>query len=99
MKQLPDWQNPEVLHIGREEARASLIPFTCEKAALTGDRGLSDCYRLLNGEWDFCYAAKGVAPEGFQEPDYDLDAGWDTLPVPANWQMHGYDIPQYANVN
>lgn len=99
MKQLPDWQNPDVLHIGREEARASLIPFTCEKAALTGDRGLSDCYRLLNGEWDFCYAAKGVAPEGFQEPDYDLDAGWDTLPVPANWQMHGYDIPQYANVN
>ena len=99
MKQLPDWQNPDVLHIGREEPRASLIPYTCEKAALIGDRGLSDCYRLLNGEWDFCYAAKGVAPEGFQDPEYDLDAGWDTLPVPANWQMHGYDAPQYANVN
>jgi len=99
MKQLPDWQNPNVLHIGREEARTSLIPYTCEKAALAGDRGLSDCYRLLNGEWDFCYADKGVAPEGFQDPEYNLDAGWDTLPVPANWQMHGYDAPQYANVN
>lgn len=99
MKQLPDWQNLDVLHIGREEPRASLIPYTCERAAIAGDRGASDCYRLLNGEWDFCYADKGVAPEGFQLPDYELDAGWDTLPVPANWQMHGYDIPQYANVN
>ena len=23
---------------------------------------------------------------------------WDILPVPSNWQMYGYDIPQYANV-
>ncbi len=99
MKQLPDWQNPNLLQIGREEARASLIPYTCEKAALAGDRGASGCYRLLNGTWDFCYAARGQAPEGFQDPEYDMDAGWETLPVPANWQMHGYDIPQYANVN
>ena len=99
MKQLPDWQNPNVLHINREEPRASLIPYTCECAAIQGDRGASDCYRLLNGTWDFCYAACGETPEGFQEPEYDLDDGWDTLPVPGNWQMHGYDIPQYANVN
>ena len=39
---LPDWQNPDVLHIGREEPRASLIPFLNEKAALTGEKALSD---------------------------------------------------------
>ena len=26
-------------------------------------------------------------------------AGWDRIPVPSNWQMHGYGIPQYTNVN
>lgn len=99
MKQLSDWQNPDVLHINREEPRASLIPYTSEWAARMGERGVSDCYRLLNGAWDFCYAAEGVTPEGFQDPEYDMDAGWSTLPVPSNWQMHGYDVPQYTNVN
>lgn len=97
---LPDWQNPEMLHIGREEPRASLIPYLNEKDALTGERGLSDCYRLLNGRWDFFYSPTGRAPERFQEVDYNYaDEGWDELSVPSNWQMHGYDNPHYTNVN
>jgi len=99
MKQLPDWQNPNLLHIGREEPRASLIPYQNVRAALRNDRGASDCYRLLNGEWDFHYSASGIVPEDFQEPDYSLDGSWDTLSVPSNWQMHGYDVPHYTNVN
>ena len=50
---LPDWQNPEVLHINREEPRAQLIPYQCVETAMIGDRGLSEHYRLLNGTWDF----------------------------------------------
>ena len=68
---LPDWQNPDVLHIGREEPRASLIPFLNEKAALSGERGLSGCYRLLNGQWDFFYSPAGPAPF----PDLDEHVG------------------------
>ena len=97
---LPDWQNPNMLQIGREEPRASLIPYLTEKDALTGERGLSGCYRLLNGRWDFFYSPIGRAPERFQEIDYNYaDEGWDELPVPSNWQMHGYDKPHYTNVN
>ena len=97
---LPDWQNPNILQIGREEPRASLIPYLNEKDALTGERGLSGCYRLLNGRWDFFYSPIGRAPERFQEVDYNYaDEGWDELPVPSNWQMHGYDKPHYTNVN
>ena len=44
-KMLPDWQNPDVTNIGREAPRASLIPFECEKAALSGERGRSGCCR------------------------------------------------------
>ena len=99
-KMLPDWQNPDVTNIGREAPRASLIPFESEKAALSGERGRSGCYRLLNGQWDFYYSPVGQAPEGFQDPDYDYAGeGWAELPVPSSWQMHGYDIPQYTNVN
>ena len=96
---LRDLQDPNRLHIGREDPRASLIPFLCEKSALAGDRAFSACYRLLNGTWDFCYAPTGDAPERFQDVDYDYaDGGWDELPVPSNWQMHGYDVPHYTNV-
>jgi len=36
--------------------------------------------------------------DGFYSQDYDVSS-WDNLMVPANWQMHGYDKPNYTNVN
>ena len=30
-------------------------------------------------------------------PDYS-DAAWGNMPVPASWQMHGFDIPIYTNI-
>lgn len=67
----------------------------------------------LNGEWRFrllrgvpgALGAPGVLPVGEQaddiaEPSYD-DSGWDTLPVPSHWVLHGdgrYGTPQYTNV-
>jgi len=26
-----------------------------------------------------------------------VDASWDTIPVPSNWQLHGYGVPNYCN--
>jgi len=36
-------------------------------------------------------------PEDFHTKDFD-STGWDTVPVPSNWQMHGYDVPNYTNI-
>ena len=94
---LPDWQNPGVLHINREDPRATLVPFACEKSAMAGDRGISPYYRLLNGEWEFLYCEDGTVPEDFQHPDFE-DGEWNVIDVPSNWQMYGYDVPQYTNV-
>lgn len=47
-------------------------------------------YTLLNGTWRFHY----------YESDYDVEQNitdWDTIPVPACWQMHGYENPNYTN--
>ena len=49
-------------------------------------------YTLLNGTWDFCYYEAD-----FQEGK--LPCKWDSIPVPSCWQNHGYDRPNYTNIN
>ena len=93
----PDWMNPQVMHINREAPRATLVPFACEASAMADERGLSPYYRLLNGEWEFLYCENGVVPEDFEQPDFDEEE-WDVIDVPSNWQMYGYDVPHYTNV-
>lgn len=98
MSGLPDWENLEVLQRNRLSPRAHYIPFATAEAALGGRRESSDRFLPLMGTWRFHYAeSPSQAPEGFADPSFD-DAAWDTLPVPSSWQMHGYGIPHYTNV-
>jgi beta-galactosidase len=42
----------------------------------------------------------GEEPDDFARPGFD-DSGWDMLPVPSHWVLHGegrYGLPQYTNV-
>jgi len=95
----PDWQNVQVLSINREPAHASLLPCPDEECALSGERGASPWFRLLNGNWRFMLVPyPDATPEGFEAEEFDASE-WDTIPVPSNWQMHGYDRPQYTNIN
>ncbi len=36
-------------------------------------------------------------PLDFYKTDF-IDTNWKTIPVPSNWQMHGYDSPIYLNI-
>ncbi|MGI5131365.1 glycoside hydrolase family 2 TIM barrel-domain containing protein [Pseudonocardia sp. CA-107938] len=60
---------------------------------------VSDAPRIdLGGDWTFHLSPSvAAAPAGIEDPDFD-DSGWDTLPVPSNWQMHGHGRPAYTNV-
>ncbi|HWG23026.1 glycoside hydrolase family 2 TIM barrel-domain containing protein [Actinospica sp.] len=52
----------------------------------------------LDGTWRFRLAAgSGDLTPGFEEPEFS-DGGWDELPVPSLWQLHGYGAPAYTNV-
>ncbi len=52
--------------------------------------------RSLNGEWQFVwFPAPEAVPESWLECDLPVA---DTVVVPSNWQMHGYDAPIYTNV-
>ena len=51
----------------------------------------------LNGAWSFKYipALDAGADAGFHAPSFDVSA-WKTIPVPANWELHGFAEPRYA---
>jgi beta-galactosidase len=51
----------------------------------------------LSGEWRFRLSPRADADCGFADPAFD-DAGWDRLPVPSHWQLHGHGAPAYTNV-
>ena len=92
----PPWEDPAVFQIGREPPRASFLPLPTREAALADDRGAAR--RLsLNGSWRFHFASSPAdRPGPFFEPGFDV-SGWDRIPVPANWELHGYGYPVYRD--
>lgn len=93
-----DWENPEVVGRNKEPAHCTLMPYPDTQTALECKREASPFYKSLNGKWKFHWVRKpSDRPREFYRPDYDV-TGWDDIPVPSNWQMHGYGIPIYLNV-
>ncbi len=51
----------------------------------------------FSGAWKFHWSGNPAGvPAGFHEDGFD-DSSWDHLPVPSNWQVHGYGVPLYTN--
>ena len=91
------WQAPEITSIGRLPARASFHHYADENSARIGAGGPA-LGISLDGEWRFHLAAQPQAiPEDFAQTGFD-DSAWNSLPVPANWALHGHDRPHYTNV-
>ncbi|PWB74583.1 MAG: beta-galactosidase, partial [Holophagae bacterium] len=94
----PDWENPQMIGRNKEAPRATAIPFADVDAALNGDPAGSPWYATLNGDWSFFWSPNPAQrPVDFFRPDYDVSS-WKLIPVPANWQLHGYDYPIYTNI-
>lgn len=89
-----DWENPGVTQLNRLEAHP---PFASWRdAAEARDNHPSSSVRSLNGAWKFnWFASPEAVPERWRLSDLD---NADTIDVPSNWQMHGYDAPIYTNV-
>jgi beta-galactosidase len=97
MSKLPDFENLNILQLNAERPRAASIPFGDVQSALADDRTDSPYYQCLNGIWKFNYFENPFdAPELFYEQTFSCEA-WDTLPVPSNWQLHGYGVPLYSS--
>lgn len=94
----PDWENPRVFGVNKEEPHATLVPYPDERAALDGLGARSPWVRSLDGAWKFHWVATPAErPVGFHERDFDA-RGWKEIPVPSNWERHGYGTPIYSNI-
>ncbi len=94
----PDWENPEVIGINKEPGHCTLIPYIDTQTALKVDRTVSPFHKSLNGNWKFnCVRKPADRPIDFYKPKYSVNS-WKEIPIPSNWQMHGYGIPIYLNI-
>jgi beta-galactosidase len=87
-----DYEDLSCRHENRERQRSYYIPYDTLEKALNGKKEESAYYKLLNGIWNFKYFKRDI-----DVPKKILK--WDTIDVPSNWQMRGYEKPGYTNVN
>lgn len=86
----PDWENPVVVGINKENYHATLTLPSKKEA----------CNQIisLNGNWRFKWSPDPDSrPVDFYKKDFNTD-GWDLIAVPGSWQMQGYGKPIYTNV-
>ncbi len=94
---IPEWQNPAIAHVNRETPRAYFMSYDNRDIAAANDYTTSDFYISLNKPWRFqWYSDHRQRPTDFYELDFD-DSTWDTLSVPATWQVRGFGDAIYTN--
>lgn len=90
-------EDPNCLGINKEPYHATLMPYATLQEALVAKRHASSYCRSLNGPWKFNWVATPEnRPVDFYKPTFDIST-WKELPVPSNWEIHGYGTPFYRN--
>lgn len=94
----PDWSNIDVINRGTLPPRSSFTLYRSEEDALKGNQPKS-CSTLLSGTWKFHHANSPFdGPLDFASKGYDTSA-WPDIQVPGIWQLQGWGVPHYTNVN
>lgn len=89
------WEDPRITEVNREKSHATFYSYSTIDEALENNREQNERYKSLNGEWDFNMVEKPAdAPDDFYKSKV---SGWDKIPVPSNWEVHGYDKPIYKS--
>ncbi len=91
------YEDLNVLHKNTMPNRAYYIPASVRMDSFAEERGQSDRFVLLSGQWRFRYFESIYeAKEEFWQDGFDTE-GFDTVNVPGVWQNYGYDRHQYTN--
>jgi len=86
-----DWENPEVVGINKEKTHATFY--------LPSEKQNKTQIVSLNGTWKFKWSPDPDArPVDFYKTDYSI-LDWTNIVVPGNWEMQGFGIPIYININ
>jgi beta-galactosidase len=94
----PHWNNIDVIRENTEPPRAHFMPQPDRAAALQGGTTKDKFFLSLNGDWKFHYSdSPADRPVEFFSTEFEVD-DWAVIPVPSNWERHGYGYPIYINV-
>jgi beta-galactosidase len=99
------WENETMFAINKEPGRATSHSFPSTeklKADISFEKPWempsSEWYISLNGMWKFNWVKQpSERPSDFYKKDYNVSS-WKEIPVPSNWEMHGYGTPIYTNI-
>lgn len=93
-----EWENEKVVEIQKEPAHATFVSYTSIEQALRDQATASPWYQSLNGAWKFLFTEKADSRlRDFYAPELD-DRQWHSIPVPGNWELHGFGLPIYTNI-
>lgn len=102
----PYWEDETRFAENKETGVATYLPYNNEQEMLADKayyntpwtKPQTGRYMSLNGTWKFHFVPEpSQRPLDFWQENYDVSQ-WDTIPVPSNWEMLGYDKPIYCNV-
>ena len=93
-----EWHDLQVNILNRMPMHTNFFPFKNYEEAKMGDPKRSENYLSLHGDWKFNWVENAdQRPTRFYETDFN-DTAWGNMPVPGNWELHGYGDPVYLNV-
>lgn len=92
-----NYENHQIFGINKLVPHTDVFPYKNELSAIKGEKSCSQWYQSLNGLWKFNWVKKPAdKPKDFHLENYN-DSDWTFFPVPANWEVHGYDYPIYLD--
>ena len=93
-----EWHDAGVNAVNRAPMHTSFFAYESADMAARGVKEQSENFMTLNGMWKFFWVRHADArPTDFWRTDFS-DRGWDSIPVPGVWELHGYGDPIYVNV-
>lgn len=100
-----EWENETIFEVNKEPGHNTYIPYPNIESLMADkyfdkpwEQPNSEYYRSLNGNWKFHWVKQpSERPVNFYKTNYDVSS-WKEIPVPSNWEMHGYGTPIYTNI-
>ena len=93
-----EWHDLQVNAINRFPLHSHFFAYENRDAALKGDMRGSSNYLSLCGAWKFRWVRNAdERPTDFFSTTLD-DSAWDTMQVPAMWELNGFGDPEYVNI-
>ena len=92
-----EWKDADINEINRAPMHSHHFAYRSAAEAQLPPEQASN-YMSINGQWQFNWVRDADRrPTDFWKTDFN-DAGWDSLQVPAIWELNGYGDPLYLNI-